>query len=189
MCARECHHFSHTVSAGRMPVIKNWERTWHVLLRALETCGGKYSTEPAVGLPAILATKAHNPKQRYKRNSLCALFPLTEAGPPSGHPSASAIGNQEFCWSSVQRAAQRGGQEPLSKAECGGGTRACPETDKSIYLPYTNRQIYLVSALRSHPHPPGPSLPRILRPTSCSMPRRSLNTGRSCSATTSRSTT
>lgn len=29
---KECHHFSHPASAGRMPVTKNWERTWHVLL-------------------------------------------------------------------------------------------------------------------------------------------------------------
>lgn len=65
------------------------QRTGSVLgtfhFRALETCGGKYSTEPAIRLPEILATKTHNPKQGCKQKSLrvtkgwhkaCSLFPL-----------------------------------------------------------------------------------------------------------------
>lgn len=31
----------------------------------------EYSTETAVRLPEILATKTHNPQQRRKLNSLC----------------------------------------------------------------------------------------------------------------------
>lgn len=71
------------------------QRTGSVLgtfhFRALETCG-KYSTEPAIRLPEILATKTHNPKQGCKQKSLRvtkgwhkarSLFPAEEVGPLS----------------------------------------------------------------------------------------------------------
>lgn len=93
--------------------------------RALETCG-KYSTEPAVRLPEILATKTHNPKQGYKQNSLRAteswhkahaLFPL-EIGPPSGHPpdSSPKVG-QGFTVKGQQR---EGAEEPLVQSRQSG---------------------------------------------------------------------
>lgn len=70
---------------------------------ALETWGGKYSTEPAIRLPEIFATKTHNPKQGCKQNSLRVtkswhkahvLFPLKEVGPLSGHHRESTVENR-----------------------------------------------------------------------------------------------
>lgn len=70
---------------------------------ALETCGGKYSTELAIRLPEILATKTDNPKQGCKQNRLHVteswhkahvLFPLKEVGPLLGHHPDSPVENR-----------------------------------------------------------------------------------------------
>lgn len=81
--------------------------------QALETCGGKYSTEPAIRFPAILATKNHNPKQGCKLNSLPVtqswhkahiLSPLKEVGPPIGsHPDSPVETGQGFDIKEQQR--------------------------------------------------------------------------------------